>query len=183
MLSLLVAMALPGLCKRCVMMLQCKPVIGPTGRHFFLGIDMSMGCSDDGMSLDSSVGTAAFVLLVVTILIPVYGADRWLRSGLRSAVKSDSLCSSGRTDISVVVPTPGRDMGRRYLAIGLTYFKRQGHKNKKYPDGVVTKENAKEGEEIGERISMLDCEDPNYPVKKTFGQHMCAAGCPRILRD
>ena len=62
--------------------------------------------------------------------------------------------------------------GRRYLAGGLTYFKRQPHKNKKYPDGVVTKETAKEGEEIGERISMLDCEDPNFPVKKTCG--LCA---------
>ena len=55
----------------------------------------------------------------------------------------------------------------------LWYFRRQPHRNKKYPEGVVTKDNiAKEGEELGERISMLDCEDPNFPVKKTCG--LCA---------
>ena len=57
----------------------------------------------------------------------------------------------------------------------LYYFRRQDHTNKKYPEGIVTPENiAKEGEELGERISMLDCEDPNFPVKKTFGQRTCA---------
>ena len=64
----------PGLCKRCVMMLQCNPVIGPNGRHFFLGIDMSMPCADDGLSLESGVGTAAIIFLLVTILIPGYGS-------------------------------------------------------------------------------------------------------------
>ena len=66
----------------------------------------------------------------------------------------------------------------------LTYFRRQDYTNKKYPEGIVTPENiAKEGEELGERISMLDCDDPDFPLKKTFGQRMRPAGCPRILRD
>ena len=33
----------PGLCKRCVMMLQCKPIVGADEVEYFLGIDMSMG--------------------------------------------------------------------------------------------------------------------------------------------
>merc|ERR1719473_388166 len=119
----------PGLCKRCVMMLQCKPVIGDIadGPTFFLGIDMSMGCLDP-MTLRSSVGTAAIFIGLFTMLMPLY-----------------------------------------YVSV-LWYFRRQPHRNKKYPEGVVTQDNiAKEGEELGERISMLDCEDPNFPVKKTCG--------------
>ena len=49
-------------------------------------------------------------------------------------------------------------------------FFRKDFRNKKYPEGVVTPKNiAKEGEELGERISELDRPD----VQKTWGQFGC----------
>ena len=69
----------PGLCKRCISMFMCNPVIGPDGLSFFLGIDMSMTCSGYIFALDSSVGSAAMVLGAVTIIIPLCAADRGLR--------------------------------------------------------------------------------------------------------
>ena len=55
------------------MMLQCTPIVG-TEVKFYLGIDVSMGCTDQ-FTTTSPVGGAALVLLVVTVLIPVYGAE------------------------------------------------------------------------------------------------------------
>ena len=72
--DLFIFLLYPGLCKRCVMMLQCKPVVGPNGRRFFLGIDMSMGCADDGVTLNDTQW-AAMIFLIVTILIPAYGSQ------------------------------------------------------------------------------------------------------------
>ena len=63
-----------------------------------------------------------------------------------------------------------------YYVGALHYFYRKDHVNKKYPDGVVTAETYKEGDVIGERITMLDCEDRQFPVRQTCGQ--CV---PRVL--
>ena len=57
-------------------------------------------------------------------------------------------------------------LGHRYYGVGLYYYRRKDFKNKKYPEGIVTAENiAKEGEELGERISELD----SPAMLKAFG--------------
>ena len=65
---------------------------------------------------------------------------------------------------------------RRYYAAGLYYYRRKDYKNKKYPEGIVTAENiAKEGGELGERISELD----SPAMLKAFGPWR---GCVTIRR-
>ena len=49
----------------------------------------------------------------------------------------------------------------RYYAVILTFYRRKDYKDKKHPDGIVTPENIRSdrGEELGERLSMLDHPD------------------------
>ena len=55
------------------MMLKCTRIVGAGDVKFYLGIDVSMGCKDEA-TLDSPIQGAAYVLLVLTMCIPMYGS-------------------------------------------------------------------------------------------------------------